>query len=228
MGFFDRQNLKSIQKMLQASQPNVGVSQIPSEYRDDGRDILRASIQGMFYLDLVEDDHEWDAVVALMADGTWNPPGERTTIPLGVKVWAKLEDVAEAYSREVSDALEIAARYYSMTETELDEFFIAEENRVDLSSREIVIQDGTNFKAPESTRPGASGAAPEVPARQKGFKWVWVVIALIIALLIFGGCGSGGWQMGRDGDGYRVQCVDGAWSNSGGKSGACSWHGGVR
>jgi hypothetical protein len=30
-----------------------------------------------------------------------------------------------------------------------------------------------------------------------------------------------------NGDGYKVQCADGTWSHSGGKSGACSWHGGV-
>lgn len=41
--------------------------------------------------------------------------------------------------------------------------------------------------------------------------------------------GSGGaWEMGVDGDGYRVTCKDGTTSLSGGKSGACSHHGGVR
>jgi len=30
-----------------------------------------------------------------------------------------------------------------------------------------------------------------------------------------------------NGDGYTAQCADGTWSHSGGKSGACSWHGGV-
>lgn len=31
-----------------------------------------------------------------------------------------------------------------------------------------------------------------------------------------------------EGTGYRVQCADGTWSQSGGRPGACSWHGGVR
>jgi hypothetical protein len=30
----------------------------------------------------------------------------------------------------------------------------------------------------------------------------------------------------EDGTGYTVQCADGTWSQSGGKPGACSWHGG--
>jgi hypothetical protein len=29
-----------------------------------------------------------------------------------------------------------------------------------------------------------------------------------------------------NGSGYVVQCADGTWSHSGGKPGACSWHGG--
>lgn len=33
---------------------------------------------------------------------------------------------------------------------------------------------------------------------------------------------------GSSGGGYRVQCNDGTYSNSGGKQGACSWHGGTR
>lgn len=32
----------------------------------------------------------------------------------------------------------------------------------------------------------------------------------------------------EDGIGYRVQCADGMYSHSGGRPGACSWHGGVR
>jgi hypothetical protein len=30
-----------------------------------------------------------------------------------------------------------------------------------------------------------------------------------------------------EGTGYQVQCADGTWSHSGGRPGACSWHGGV-
>jgi hypothetical protein len=30
-----------------------------------------------------------------------------------------------------------------------------------------------------------------------------------------------------NGTGYPVQCADGQWSNSGGRPGACSWHGGI-
>jgi hypothetical protein len=32
----------------------------------------------------------------------------------------------------------------------------------------------------------------------------------------------------ENGTGYPVQCADGSWSQSGGRPGACSWHGGVR
>lgn len=30
-----------------------------------------------------------------------------------------------------------------------------------------------------------------------------------------------------EGTGSQVQCADGTWSHSGGRPGACSWHGGV-
>ena len=36
------------------------------------------------------------------------------------------------------------------------------------------------------------------------------------------------WEMGVDGNGFSVTCQDGTTSASGGKSGACSHHGGVR
>lgn len=60
-------------------------------------------------------------------------------------------------------------------------------------------------------------------------------LALVLALSALTACanpsGSGQsewWVMGVDGSGYRVQCEDGQWSNSGGRPGACSGHGGVR
>jgi hypothetical protein len=227
MGFFDIQNLKSIKKMLAFARPGVSIHQIPSEYRSDGREVLRASIQGAFHLDLVEDDREWYAVVALLENGNWNRPGERSVMPLGVKAWAKLEDVAEGYSRAIGESQQIAAMYYSMSEAELDAFFEeeAQAQREDEALEEIV-RTSPPLPSVPSTRQGS--ATSHYPTSKKSYKWVWVVIAVVAALILFGGCGSGGWQMGRDGNGSRVQCVDGSWSNSGGKSGACSWHGGVR
>lgn len=62
----------------------------------------------------------------------------------------------------------------------------------------------------------------------------WIVFWIVLALIVFGSCSAGGsgryndWQMGVDGDGYRVTCEDGTTSLSGGKPGACSHHGGVR
>ena len=55
------------------------------------------------------------------------------------------------------------------------------------------------------------------------------VTAVMLAGLALTGCvrGYDTWIAGVDGDGSRVQCSDGTWSNSGGKSGACSGHGGV-
>lgn len=50
---------------------------------------------------------------------------------------------------------------------------------------------------------------------------------VVMAMASLTACANRGWQMGVDGDGYRVQCADGTWSNSGGNSGACSGHGGV-
>lgn len=44
---------------------------------------------------------------------------------------------------------------------------------------------------------------------------------------IQGGGGGGGYEAPQTGGGYTVQCNDGTFSNSGGKQGACSWHGGV-
>lgn len=55
---------------------------------------------------------------------------------------------------------------------------------------------------------------------------VVVASVLLIATITMTGC-TNMWRMGVDGTGDRVQCSDGTWSNSGGNSGACSWHGGV-
>lgn len=41
------------------------------------------------------------------------------------------------------------------------------------------------------------------------------------------GGGGGNYAPPATGGGYTVQCNDGTFSNSGGKQGACSWHGGV-
>lgn len=49
---------------------------------------------------------------------------------------------------------------------------------------------------------------------------------VLIATIMMTGC-TRLWSMGVDGTGDRVQCADGTWSNSGGNSGACSWHDGV-
>ncbi len=41
------------------------------------------------------------------------------------------------------------------------------------------------------------------------------------------GSGTGGYTGGSSGSGYSTMCNDGTTSHSGGKRGACSWHGGV-
>lgn len=64
--------------------------------------------------------------------------------------------------------------------------------------------------------------------RTAPFRLAAAIVALAGSMLL-SGCVGGypTWVAGVDGDGSRVQCSDGTWSNSGGKSGACSGHGGV-
>ena len=54
-------------------------------------------------------------------------------------------------------------------------------------------------------------------------------IVALVGCVTLAGCVGGypTWRAGVDGDGSRVQCGDGTWSNSGGNSGACSGHGGA-
>lgn len=62
-----------------------------------------------------------------------------------------------------------------------------------------------------------------------GFKGWWIAVVIGMVLILGNSCSTDyGWQMGVDGDGYRVTCKDGTTSLSGGKQGACSHHGGVR
>lgn len=49
----------------------------------------------------------------------------------------------------------------------------------------------------------------------------------ILCSALLSACTDNAWQIGTDGTGYSVQCADGVWSNSGGRQGACSSHGGV-
>ena len=67
------------------------------------------------------------------------------------------------------------------------------------------------------------------PGMSGGKKFLIIACTVIAVSLMFQSCGvNRGWQMGVDGNGYQVTCVDGATSMSGGKQGACSHHGGVR
>ena len=213
--------------MLQLVQPNVRVAQITSEYRDDGREVLRCTISKTVHLDLVEDDLEWFAVVAMLEQGAWDLPGKRAAMPLGIRTWARLEDVAEAYWLAIGEVLQIAAKYDSMSETELDEFFDDQDSQIEAGSADGGAPDEEAILPPEPKLLLPNKKGIRSASQSRSFRWVGVVVAIVIALLLFGGCGPVGWQMGKDGDGYRVQCSDGSWSNSGGKSGACSWHGGV-
>jgi hypothetical protein len=58
-------------------------------------------------------------------------------------------------------------------------------------------------------------------------------VALAVVVLMGGGCGTSGFCASHEcignfdnGQGSIVQCADGMWSHSGGRSGACSGHGG--
>lgn len=59
------------------------------------------------------------------------------------------------------------------------------------------------------------------------FSWPLLVSVAIALLIALQSCDSGNWQMGIDGNGYKVTCRDGTISMSGGIQGACSQHGGV-
>jgi hypothetical protein len=59
-------------------------------------------------------------------------------------------------------------------------------------------------------------------------KWLLGISISIAIFYLFSSCQPSGWQMGVDGNGTRVECNDGTWSNSGGLPGACSWHDGVK
>lgn len=59
------------------------------------------------------------------------------------------------------------------------------------------------------------------------FSWPLLVSVAIALLIALQSCDSGNWQMGVDGNGYKVTCRDGTISMSGGIQGACSQHGGV-
>lgn len=78
-----------------------------------------------------------------------------------------------------------------------------------------------NFYTPRQSGRGANNSG--------GSKGWWVAGIIAAVLLLGNSCSSSdSWRMGVDGNGYRVTCMDGTTSLSGGKQGACSQHGGVR
>ena len=58
-------------------------------------------------------------------------------------------------------------------------------------------------------------------------KWLLGIVISLVIIFSLQSCGNRGWQMGVDGNGYKVTCRDGTISMSGGIQGACSQHGGV-
>lgn len=212
MGFFDKQNLKNIRKILEPEWPGLAFDLVPSEYRSDNRDVLRVHIRGNTYLDLAENDEEWFSVVATQADGRWDEPGTRRTLPLGVKAWAKYQEVADGFSESISDLRIFTLKFPDLNRQVARQFL---ESVPEEESQAIPISEV------QSTRSVNANDNKRLP-------WGWIIGIGIALLLLLGSCQNTGWQMGRDGTGSRVQCEDGTWSNSGGHSGACSWHGGVK
>lgn len=213
MGFFDRQNLKNIRKLLEPEWPGLSIQQISSEYRSDNRDVLRIHIRGNTFLDLAENDNEWFSVVATNANGKWDAPESRRVLPLGVKAWASYQEVADGFSETISDLRLFTMKFPDMNGRDAQEYLDdlpEEEPEMPLSST------------------GSYSASSEKDLGSKKLPWGWIIGIGIALLLLLGSCQNNGWQMGRDGTGSRVQCEDGTWSNSGGHSGACSWHGGVK
>lgn len=208
MGFFDKQNLKHIANLLHSEWPGTSITQIQSDYRDDGREVIRVHIRENVYLDLAENDLDWFSVIVAQIDGVWTNPSKRRTKPLGVKAWATYQEVADAFSESIEDLRILTFKFSSMSREEAEEFvseiFVADEEVRDQSVHE------------------------QTPPKESKPPWGWIIGIGIAILLLLGSCGSNTWQMGRDGTGSRVQCEDGTWSNSGGKPGACSWHGGVK
>ena len=212
MGFFDKQNLKHIKKILVEEWPGIAIDQIPSEYRPDNRDVLRAHIRGNTYLDLAENDNEWFSVVATQVDGKWDNPESRRIMPIGVKAWANYQEVADGFSESISDLRMFTMKFPDINRKDARDFL---ESVPEEEPTEILISEAQTPQKVET-----SGA--------KKLPWGWIIGIGIALLLLLGSCQNNGWQMGRDGTGSRVQCEDGTWSNSGGHSGACSWHGGVK
>jgi hypothetical protein len=212
MGFFDKQNLKNIKNILEPEWPDIVFNQVPSEYRSDNRDVLRAHIRGNTFLDLAENDNEWFSVVVTQVDGKWDDPGSRRTLPLGVKAWAKYQEVADGFSESISDLRIFTMKFPDISRQDARKYLesVPEEEPEAIYSSEVQ----------SNQRVDADG--------NKKLPWGWIIGIGIALLLLLGSCQNTGWQMGRDGTGSRVQCEDGTWSNSGGHSGACSWHGGVK
>lgn len=86
-----------------------------------------------------------------------------------------------------------------------------------------------SWRAAGQISPGAAVASPQ-PRRSNGLRNGWLIAGGIAIFLLFASCSAGTrlWQMGVDGTGYNVTCMDGTHSKSGGNQGACSQHGGVR
>jgi ferric-dicitrate binding protein FerR (iron transport regulator) len=64
---------------------------------------------------------------------------------------------------------------------------------------------------------------PRESRRRTVLKWLAVILAVILivgAALVYGAASS------HKSDTYQVRCRDGTYSEAGGHSGACSWHGG--
>lgn len=127
------------------------------------------------------------------------------------------------------DGWTLRVRYYVGTESEY------ETELAPPLKRGFVVVEPSAKTEPEVSDPIAAYSSPRSPKPNQargdvdssGKKLFIAIVLLLIGLFLFNSCQSNGWQMGVDGDGYRVQCEDGTWSNSGGKPGACSWHGGV-
>lgn len=115
------------------------------------------------------------------------------------------------------DGWTLRVRYYAGTESEYET-----ELAPPLRRGFVTLAPSAKTKTDMSER-YASFASPSAPKPKQprggiensGKKLLMAIVLILVGLFLFNSCQSNGWQMGVDGDGYRVQCEDGTWSNSG-------------
>ena len=145
MGFFDKQNLKTINKKMATLGIRSYVRQIPNEYRPDNRDMLRASVDDGVFVDLTENDREWFAVIVLMQNGKLQEIDDRTILPLEIRAIEPPNKVAVAFAELLLSLEEAKEKFESQPEADIIEDFDSEPEELHVLGKNTIIPGWNDF-----------------------------------------------------------------------------------